>query len=52
MAITYYLSHRDAINAYLKPSEAEFESMRQSTNEPAFSRKLTEARRQMQMSQS
>lgn len=51
-AITYYLSHRDEINAYLKQAEAEFESLRKATNEPAFSQKMAEARRKMQMSHS
>lgn len=48
-AIAYYLSHRDEVNAHLKQAEAEFETLRQTTNEPAFSRKMAEARRQMQM---
>ncbi len=51
-AITYYLSHRDEINDYLKQAEAEFENLRQTTNEPTFSKKMAEARRQMQMSHS
>lgn len=51
-AITYYLSHRHEIDAYLKQAEAEFKALRQTTNEPAFSQKMAEARRQMQMSNS
>lgn len=51
-AITYYLSHRDEINDYLKQAEAEFEALRQTTNEPTFSKKMAEARRRMQMSHS
>ncbi len=51
-AIAYYLSHRDEINAYLKQTESEFEVLRQTTNEPAFSQKMAEARRQRQMSHS
>jgi len=51
-AITYYLSHRDELDDYLRESDAEFENLRESTNEPAFSKKLTEARRQSQMSHS
>jgi uncharacterized protein (DUF433 family) len=47
-AIAYYLSHRNEIGAHLKQAEAEFESLRRVTNEPAFSRKMAEARRQMQ----
>lgn len=51
-AIAYYLSHRDEINDYLRQTEAEFETLRQTTNEPTFSKKMAEARRQMQMSHS
>jgi uncharacterized protein (DUF433 family) len=51
-AITYYLSHRDKINTYLKQAEEEFEILRQNTNEPTFSQKIAEARRQMQISRS
>jgi len=51
-AIAYYLSHRNEIDDYLKQAEADFEILRQTTNEPAFSKKMAEARRQMQMSQS
>src|SRR3990172_3167770 len=50
-AITYYLAHRPAIDAYLKLADAEFEALRQATHSAVseFSRKLVEARRQMQM---
>jgi hypothetical protein len=48
-AIAYYLNHRDEVNAHLKQAEAEYETLRQTTNEAAFSRKMAEARRQMQM---
>lgn len=51
-AITYYLSHRDEVDAYLDEADAEFEALREKTNEPAFSKKLTEARRQSQISHS
>jgi len=51
-AIAYYLSHRDEVNDHLKLAKAEFETLRQTTNEPAFSRKMAEARRQMQMANS
>jgi uncharacterized protein (DUF433 family) len=47
-AIAYYLSHRSEIDSHLKQAEVEFESLRRVTNEPAFSRKMAEARRQMQ----
>ena len=48
-AITYYLSHHDEVDSYLKQAEAEFETLRKSTNEPEFARKIAEARRQMQI---
>lgn len=53
-AIVYYLAHRTEIDSYLKKSDAEFESLRQTTHNtvPEFSQKLTEARRQMQMASS
>jgi uncharacterized protein (DUF433 family) len=51
-AITYYLGHRNDINAYLKQAEAEFDSLRLNTNEPAFTQKMAKARRQIQMSKS
>ena len=51
-AIAYYLSHRGEINAYLKQTESEFEALRQTTNKPAFSQKMTETLRQRQMSHS
>ena len=48
-AITYYLSHQDEVDSYLKQAEAEFETLRKTTNEPEFSRKMAEARRQAQI---
>jgi uncharacterized protein (DUF433 family) len=51
-AITYYLSHRDEVDTCLQAAEGEFENLRQSTNDPAFTRKMTEAVRRMQMSHS
>ncbi len=49
-AIAYYLAHRAEIDAYLQQAEAEFDALRRRTHEadPAFSRKLTRARRQAQ----
>ncbi|MGA2034422.1 MAG: DUF433 domain-containing protein [Thermoguttaceae bacterium] len=49
-SIAYYLAHRAEIDAYLKQADAEFEALRQAihSNAPDFSRKLAEARRQMQ----
>lgn len=49
-AITYYLSHRNEIDSYLKKAETEFKVLRKTTNEPAFSRKITAARRQLETS--
>lgn len=50
-AITYYLAHRDEIDAYLQKAEAEFEALRQATRkaDPQFYEKLIQARRQLQM---
>jgi uncharacterized protein (DUF433 family) len=50
-AIAYYLSNRPEIDAYLKQASAEFKALWQATHsaDPEFSRKLTEARRQIQM---
>jgi uncharacterized protein (DUF433 family) len=50
-AIAYYLAHRPEIDAYLKQADAEFEALREAARSaaPEFSRKLAEARRQMQM---
>jgi uncharacterized protein (DUF433 family) len=49
-AIAYYLAHRQQIDAYLKQGDAEVDAMRQAIHSvaPDFSRKLAEARRQMQ----
>ncbi len=46
--ITYYLSHRQEIDAYLRQAEADFNAFQQATHDPAFSRKLAQARRDMQ----
>lgn len=48
-AITYYLSHRNEIDAYLQQVEAEFKAFQQATSDPAFSRKLAKARREMKL---
>ena len=48
-AIAYYLSHRNEMDAHLRRADVEFESLRRVTNEPEFSRKMAEARRQIQM---
>ena len=49
-AITYYLAHRAEIDSYLQQADAEFEALRLRTHgaDPAFSKKLARARRQMQ----
>jgi uncharacterized protein (DUF433 family) len=49
-AIAYYLAHRKEIDEYLSQDDAEYEALRQKTREadPEFTRKLVEARRQMQ----
>ena len=45
--ITYYLAHRDEIDAYLRQADAEFDALRRTTHaaDPAFSEKLARARR-------
>lgn len=48
-AITYYLSHRGEINAYLRQVEADFQRFQQATHDPEFSRKLAKIRREMQL---
>jgi uncharacterized protein (DUF433 family) len=47
-AITYYLSHRTEIDAYLRQVDAEFKAFQQATHDSAFSRKLAKARREIQ----
>jgi len=44
-AITYYLSHRQEIDAYLRQVDAEFEAFQQTTHDAEFSRKMAKARR-------
>ena len=48
-AITYYLAHRDEIDAYLKKADEEGEALRQATHQadPDFTAKLAQARRRM-----
>jgi len=48
-AITYYLSHRRAIDAYLRRVEAEHADFKQATRDPEFSRRLAQARRQLKL---
>ncbi len=53
-AITYYLAHRDEVDAYLQQADDAFETLRQTTHQadPAFTAKLAQARRQMPTSRS
>jgi len=48
-AITYYLGNRSEIDAYLERSRQEYEAARRAEREadPAFYRKLAEARKQL-----
>jgi uncharacterized protein (DUF433 family) len=48
-AITYYLSHRQEIDAYLRQMNVEFEAFQQATTDPEFAQKMAQARRQMQL---
>jgi uncharacterized protein (DUF433 family) len=50
-AIAYYLANRSEIDSYLKQANADFQALRQATHsaDQELSRKLTEARRQIQM---
>lgn len=49
-AITYYLGHCAEIDAYLEQADEEFAVLRQTIRkrDPEFSRKLNQARRQLQ----
>jgi uncharacterized protein (DUF433 family) len=51
-AITYYLSNRDEVDAYLQQMNDESEAFRQATRDPNFSRKAAKARRNMQLASS
>ena len=53
-AITFYLSNRDEIDAYLKEGEEEFETLRRTSREsnPQLYKKLEEARQQTPRSRS
>jgi uncharacterized protein (DUF433 family) len=48
-AITYYLSYRQEIDLYLQQVDAEFKAFHQATSDPAFSRKMAIARRELQL---
>jgi len=49
--IAYYEAHREAIDRYLKDSETEFETLRQTTRvaNPTLRKKLEEARAQLEV---
>jgi uncharacterized protein (DUF433 family) len=51
-AITYYLSHRQEIDAYLRQANADFETFQQATRDPEFGRKIAKARREMLLASS
>jgi uncharacterized protein (DUF433 family) len=50
-AITYYLAHREVIDAYLLRQEADFAQLQQELRQrdPMFYQKLADARRQRQI---
>lgn len=48
-AITYYLSHRQEIDVYLRQGEKTFPAFQKTTDDPAFSRKIAKARRELQI---
>jgi uncharacterized protein (DUF433 family) len=49
-ALTYYLAHREVIDAYLRQQEADFPTLQQDLQQrdPMFYQKLADARRQRQ----
>jgi uncharacterized protein (DUF433 family) len=53
-AITFYLSHQQEIDSYLKDAEAEFEKMREKSREanPELHKKLDETRKNLQTQRS
>jgi uncharacterized protein (DUF433 family) len=48
-AITYYLSHRAEIDAYLRQAEREFHTFQQATRDVDFSRKIVQMRYELQL---
>ncbi len=50
-AITYYLSHRREVDAYLRQVEGDMKAFVQANRDPVFSRKLIKARREMLLAQ-
>lgn len=51
-AIAYYLSNRAQVNVYLRQVDKEFKAFQLITLDPDFSRKMTKARREMQLAAS
>ena len=51
-AITYYLSNRPKIDEYLRHMDSEFIAFQKSTHDAEFSRRMTKARRELQLSSS
>lgn len=53
-ALTFYLANKSDIDAYLKETQAEFESMREAAREqdPMFYQKIAEARRRGELAHS
>ncbi len=48
-AIAYYLSNRRQVNDYLRQVDEDFKAFQQTTLDPDFSRKMTKARRELQL---
>ncbi len=48
-AITFYLSNRQVIDAYMQQVEVELDAFQQTTHDPEFLRKMAQARRDMQL---
>ena len=48
-AITYYLSHRQEIDIYLRQMNAEFEAFQQANHDSEFSQKIAQTHRSFQL---
>jgi uncharacterized protein (DUF433 family) len=48
-AITYYLSNRRIIDAYLQQVDREYEAFHETIRDPQFSREMAKARRRLQL---
>jgi uncharacterized protein (DUF433 family) len=51
-AITYYLGNRREVDVYMQRIDAEFTAFQRTTHDPEFARKMTKARREMQLTSS